>query len=127
MQDERVAGARPPLGRQLLAQLLLDGDWTNPYAVGDATSAVSTFPSGNGAAGGDFEFFFTVLFGDRDRSNQVNLSTDILPALANVGMAGSYGWAQGDFDGSSTVNLSPDILPALANIDADFVKLPVKK
>jgi hypothetical protein len=54
-------------------------------------------------------------FGDRNRDFAVNISTDILPALANIGLTGQ-GWDQGDFNNSGTVNISADILPALANI-----------
>lgn len=53
--------------------------------------------------------------GDRNRDFAVNISTDILPALANIG-ATNQGWDQGDFNNSGTVNISTDILPALAQI-----------
>jgi hypothetical protein len=53
--------------------------------------------------------------GDRNRDGAVNLSTDILPALANIGKP-AQGWDQGDFNNSGTVNVSADILPALAQI-----------
>ena len=45
----------------------LDGDWTNP--VGGATG--SSFPSGNGSAGGDFDFRFNVVQGDVNRDSVV--------------------------------------------------------
>lgn len=54
-------------------------------------------------------------YGDRNRDFAVNISTDILPALANIGATGQ-GWDNGDFNNSGTVNISTDILPALANI-----------
>ena len=41
----------------------LDGEWTNPSSFTDV-SASSSFPSGNGVAGGDFAFRFDVLPGD---------------------------------------------------------------
>ena len=41
----------------------LDGEWTNPSSFTDV-GASSSFPSGNGAAGGDFAFRFDVLPGD---------------------------------------------------------------
>src|SRR5204862_4559171 len=41
----------------------LDGEWT---------SGGSNFPSGNGAAGGDFRFRLNVLAGDVDRNGVVN-------------------------------------------------------
>ena len=41
----------------------LDGEWTNPSSFTDV-GASSSFPSGNGVAGGDFAFRFDVLPGD---------------------------------------------------------------
>jgi Dockerin type I domain/Bacterial Ig-like domain len=45
----------------------LDGEWTNP----SGSSAGSQFPSGNGTAGGDFNFRFNVLPGDVDQDGAV--------------------------------------------------------
>jgi hypothetical protein len=45
----------------------LDGEWTNP--VGPATD---TFPSGNGAPGGDFKFGINVLAGDVNGSGRTD-------------------------------------------------------
>lgn len=52
---------------------ILDGEWVNPTSHSTGTN-YSTMPSGNGRAGGDFEFAFTVLPGDyvRDANNKVN-------------------------------------------------------
>jgi hypothetical protein len=45
----------------------LDGEFFNPISLSDAGSA--TFPSGDGDAGGEFRFRFTVLSGDTDHDN----------------------------------------------------------
>jgi hypothetical protein len=51
----------------------LDGEFFNPISVSDTGSA--TFPSGDGDAGGEFRFRFTVLAGDSDHDN-VDGATD---------------------------------------------------
>jgi hypothetical protein len=50
--------------------LALDGDWTNATA----TSPGSQFPSGNGTAGGDFNFRFNVLPGDVNQDGTVSFA-----------------------------------------------------
>ena len=45
----------------------LDGEFTNPWTLGE--TGTSTFPSGDGTAGGEFRFRFTVLAGDTDHNN----------------------------------------------------------
>ena len=47
----------------------LDGDWVNPSTT---TPAGDTFPSGDGAAGGDFNFRINVLRGDANGDSVVN-------------------------------------------------------
>jgi hypothetical protein len=47
----------------------LDGEWVNPAT---ATPAGDTYPSGNGTAGGDFNFRVNVLRGDTNGDQQVN-------------------------------------------------------
>ena len=47
----------------------LDGEWTNPPSIG---AAGDTYPSGDGSAGGDFNFRFNVLRGDATGDGQVN-------------------------------------------------------
>ena len=51
---------------------ILDGDWTNPAST-TATSG-SAYPSGNGTAGGNFNFRFNVLPGDANQDGLVNIS-----------------------------------------------------
>lgn len=45
----------------------LDGEFTNPWSLGQTSS--STLPSGDCEAGGEFRFRFTVLAGDTDHDN----------------------------------------------------------
>jgi hypothetical protein len=45
----------------------LDGEFTNPWTL--AATGSSVFPSGDGVAGGEFRFRFTVLSGDTDHDN----------------------------------------------------------
>src|SRR5204862_6031223 len=47
----------------------LDGDWVNPST---ATPAGDTFPSGDGTAGGDFNFRINALRGDATGDGVVN-------------------------------------------------------
>lgn len=51
----------------------LDGEFTNPWALAD--TATTIFPSGDGEAGGEFRFRFTILAGDSDHNN-IDGSTD---------------------------------------------------
>ena len=79
----------------------LDGDWTNPTSTTD--TGTSTYPSGDGTAGGDFLFRFNVLPGDASGDGTVNGSD-----LATLGQhwKQSGGSAQGDFNGDGTVDAS---------------------
>jgi hypothetical protein len=65
-----VLNAEGPSPITNLAGQSLDGDWTNPPNI--ASLLGSAFPSGNGTAGGDFVFVWTVLPGDGNRDNIVN-------------------------------------------------------
>ncbi|MBL9125771.1 MAG: hypothetical protein JNG90_19175, partial [Planctomycetaceae bacterium] len=53
-----------------LSENTLDGDWDDPLDFSDTSS--STMPSGDGFAGGDFIFSFTILPGDANRDNLVD-------------------------------------------------------
>ena len=50
----------------------LDGEWVNPASLFTTNAAVSEFPSGNGQAGGDFNFVVTILPGDASLNNIFN-------------------------------------------------------
>ncbi len=73
---------------------MLDGEWTN---------GESSFPSGDGANGGDFSFRINVLPGDTNRDGRVNL-TDF------TALKDSFGGAQpgiaGDVNGDTVVDLN---------------------
>lgn len=65
----------------------LDGEWTNP----SGSDTASQFPSGNGTAGGDFDFRFNVLPGDVDQDGAITgsdgnvLRTHLLQASTDSG------------------------------------------
>ena len=60
----------------------LDGEWTNPTST--TSTSGSVYPSGNGTAGGNFDFRFNVLPGDANQDSVVDV-TD----LGSVGRIGS--------------------------------------
>jgi len=74
-----------------ISGVLLDGEWTDQ---------ISEFPSGNGIAGGDFEFRFTVVPGDVNHDQTVN--------IFDINMVSSS-WDKanpgGDPNGDGTVNI----------------------
>ena len=75
----------------------LDGEW-NPRA--------GRYPSGNGQAGGDFVFQFTVLPGDNDQSGFADLRDVQSLRLALLSSIGDVQYtAQTDLDGSGTIDL----------------------
>jgi hypothetical protein len=83
----------------------LDGEWTNPGSV-TTTASTSVFPSGDGAAGGDFEFVITILPGDATgpsgtRDNQI-LIGDHNTVLNNQSLTAAT-FEQGDFTGDGKV------------------------
>ena len=80
----------------------LDGEWTNPTSTSD--SGGSIYPSGNGVAGGDFDFRFNVLPGDANQDGSVNFS-DLNKVLTNYNLTG-MSWSQGDVTGDGAVNFS---------------------
>ena len=80
----------------------LDGEWTNPDEH-DAVQFEQRYPSGNGTAGGNFDFRFNVLAGDANQDGTVNVGD--LAALAAHWQQTGQGWAQGDFNGDGQVNV----------------------
>jgi hypothetical protein len=85
----------------------LDGEWTNPTSITTTNSSVSEFPSGNGAAGGDFNFVMTLLAGDVNRDNREDLSDHEI-IWNNWGISGSnVQWTDGDVSGDQLVS-NPD-------------------
>jgi hypothetical protein len=80
----------------------LDGEWTNPASTSD--SGGSIYPSGNGVAGGNFDFRFNVLPGDANQDGSVNFA-DLNKVLTNYNLTG-MSWSQGDVTGDGAVNFS---------------------
>jgi hypothetical protein len=72
---------------------LLDGEWANGEDL---------FPSGNGAAGGDFRFWIRVAPGDTNRDGTVN-GADFAILAANFGKVNRLP-AEGDFTGDGAVD-----------------------
>lgn len=85
---------------------ILDGEWVNPTSHSSGVG-YSAMPSGNGYAGGDFNFAFTVLPGDfvRDNDNKVN-QFDLSRLAANFGQFANGGasYADGDANGDGYVD-----------------------
>jgi hypothetical protein len=94
----------------------LDGEWVNPLNVRTVNAAVSEFPSGNGQAGGHFNFVVTLLAGDANVDNLVN-GADYSIWSSNYGFQGIFG--DGDFDGDGTVGTA-DILLFYENYGLDL-------
>ena len=85
---------------------LLDGEWTNPTSFSDV-SATSTFPSGNGVAGGDFAFRFDVLPGDSTGGSlgKVNVA-DIAQTKSRSSLPETASCYRSDFDGNNLINVA---------------------
>ncbi|MEZ6069728.1 MAG: trypsin-like serine protease [Pirellulales bacterium] len=80
---------------------LLDGEWDNPTSLADASS--STFPSGNGAQGGNFIFKFRVLPGDANQDSVVN-GLDYIVWAQHSDTVGGAQFTDADFNGDGNVN-----------------------
>lgn len=132
--DGSDSDATPGIYVRDTAGNILDGDWTNPTNYEDNTSAdgfdntnrdggvISHFPSGDDSAGGDFEFYFTILPGDADTNNDVT-GLDFSILSSNFNTLG--GWKKGNFNGvvqgSADVNgLDFSILSSNFEPDPDF-------
>ncbi len=97
----------------------LDGDWTDPPTSYTDPSS-SSFPSGDGRSGGDFEFGFTIL-PDFDRDNLAQFS-DFVILSGNFGLTGMP-FASGDFDGDGQVQFS-DFTALSEAFGLDFQQWP---
>ena len=85
---------------------LLDGEWTNPTSFSDV-SASSSFPSGNGVAGGDFAFRFDVLPGDSTGGSlgKVNVA-DVAQTKSRSSLPETTSSYRSDFDGNNLINVA---------------------
>jgi hypothetical protein len=96
----------------------LDGEWTNPTPP--AAGGADLFPSGDGTAGGDFNFRLNVLPGDVNRNGIVQ-SNDALPIQASLlAVPGSAGYTifkdvngNGILQASDFLNVQSRLLNAL--------------
>ncbi|GEM_PF-1558433 len=84
----------------------LDGEWTNPASYSQV-GATSVFPSGNGAAGGDFAFRVDVLPGDSTGGSlgKVNVA-DINQTKSRSSLPETTSSYRSDFDGNDLVNVA---------------------
>ncbi|MCI0333876.1 MAG: hypothetical protein L0228_11715 [Planctomycetes bacterium] len=85
----------------------LDGEWTNPTSLSSAGTSV--FPSGDGTAGGYFQFYFTVLSGDYNRTNIVDAADWVLWKKFNGTTSGALFW-MGDANGDGAVNQADEYI-----------------
>jgi hypothetical protein len=93
----------------------LDGEWANPAAVGSGGS--DTYDSGDGTAGGNFVFRFTLLPADFNQDNYVD-GSDFLTWQANSGLSGRT-FNQGDANGDGVCD-SSDYAIWSANFGTDY-------
>ena len=85
---------------------VLDGEWTNSTSYSQLGST-SSFPSGNGTAGGNFAFRFDVLPGDSTGGSlgKVNVS-DVAQTKSRSGLAETAISYRSDFDGNGLINVA---------------------
>lgn len=81
----------------------LDGEWTNPASLSTVSAAVSEFPSGDGAPGGEFKFVVTLLPGDANLDGVVS-GADLDMVLSNFFVMFDQTYLDGDFDGDGDVD-----------------------
>ena len=83
--------------------LALDGEWVNPANLGANDPLFNEFPSGDDSPGGDFQFVFTVLPGDFEPDNDV----DIIDFGLFADFFGDSGtnYLSGDYDGDGDTDL----------------------
>ncbi|MFV1968714.1 MAG: SdiA-regulated domain-containing protein [Pirellulaceae bacterium] len=86
----------------------LDGEWTNPETFFDEPGTASTFPSGEGSAGGNFDFRFVILPGDVDRDNDVGLNDLAIMQLSKDLGGSSFGFEDGDLNGDGQIDNAGD-------------------
>ncbi len=111
----------------------LDGEWVNPESLSSDNSSglISTFPSGDGWAGGNFNFVATLLPGDANLDGVVD-SSDLSILSGNFNILFAQTFEDGDFNGDGAVDLldlgivSPNWLLnlqdiwVLADLDGNF-------
>ena len=82
----------------------LDGDWVNPtWSPPSPPTGGDAWPSGDGTAGGDFQFRINVLPGDINQDGTVNVQ-DLAILAANYRKS-LTGWANGDLNCDGVVDV----------------------
>ncbi|HZZ27955.1 MAG TPA: right-handed parallel beta-helix repeat-containing protein [Pirellulales bacterium] len=106
-----------------LAGNKLDGDWTNPTTVTQTSSQSGN--SGNGTAGGSFAFYFTILPGDANQDNSVNLG-DISVVTNPSNWQHVGGWNDGNVNTDTIVDLGDiNVITSSANWQVNLLTFPV--
>lgn len=100
----------------------LDGEWVNPTGYTDDDADASNYPSGSGAAGGNFVFAVTILTGDADRDGRVSLA-DLARVQRNLGKASGAIWEDGDVTGDGAVTIA-DVALLAKSFGVDFRTWP---
>jgi len=104
----------------------LDGEWISPLAWDlnnpDVPMGASIFPSGNNTFGGDFEFYFTILPGDANGDNVVDV-TDLGDLSTNWQLT-NQSFGNGDFSGDGVVDVT-DLGLLATSWGIDFSAWPV--
>jgi hypothetical protein len=80
----------------------LDGEWINPATTTTINSSVSTFPSGDGAPGGAFQFVMNLMPGDANLDGVVDSTDYNILSLNYTGVNRLF--TQADFNGDGVVN-----------------------
>jgi len=100
MQDRVVLRVEDNVTNAQGTARLLDGNWQNPSNL---TESSQRFPSGDDAAGGDFDFRLTFLPGDADRDNTIGVG-DLNAVRNNFGMTSAQ-FVHGDSNADGVVNI----------------------
>jgi subtilisin family serine protease len=102
---------------------LLDGEFVNPWSLSEPNGNASTFPSGDGEAGGEFRFRFTDLAGDFSQDNLVNSSDYAIWNNGDGNFSGDAEHGDGDADGDGYVD-SADHAIWLSQSSTDYTRWP---
>ena len=110
-----------------LGSVPIDGEWESPLYFGDNIDNSEFYDgaqfvgSGNGLAGSDFEFAFTILSGDVNRNGTVD-GSDVTIIAGNLNSPGT--WTDGDINGDGMVNGS-DVTLLAYNWQVSYWQQPV--
>lgn len=106
----------------------LDGEWVNPASINATSSGViSSFPSGDASAGGDFAFVFTnalMPITNLNGTGNVIDNGELNALLGGWGMTGNATFDDGDFSGDGNVD-NADLNMILNNWGITLEKLRI--